>query len=349
MKNVDYSVPIFAFVGRITQQKGVLLILDVVEEMIRITGGKINILVGGMGDRRDPYVGACVNKMYYLKGKYPYAFWADPNEFFTDGPKINKGSDFGLMPSLFEPGGIVQHEFFIAGTPVIAFRTGGLKDTVFEFRWDNNSGNGLTFDYYNGRELVGAMRRAIDLFKNKEKYEICRKNAFNSAIDVADVSRAWCREFYRLTNKIYFNVKEVKNNPNNNSTNFNPEEGRVGSYLPEYQNRTSGNIPQNMYNSNGINNPPIYNTDPNISNVTFSYKLNNRYPKNVFVSGSFDDWKEKHPLSYNQTMGKWTCTLKIKKGKYFYKYIIDGNWEINPIEQNVRGNDGITNNIINVC
>ena len=103
-----------------------------------------------------------------------------------------------------------------------------------------------------------------------------------------------------------------------------------------------------MYNSNGINNPPIYNTDPNISNVTFSYKLNNRYPKNVFVSGSFDDWKEKHPLSYNQTMGKWTCTLKIKKGKYFYKYIIDGNWEINPAEPNIRGNDGIINNVINV-
>ena len=253
------------------------------------------------------------------------------------------------MPSLFEPGGIVQHEFFIAGTPVIAFRTGGLKDTVFEFRWDNNSGNGLTFDYYNGRDLVSAMRRAIDLFKNKEKYEICRKNAYNSAIDVADVSRAWCREFYRLKNKIYFNVKEVKNNLINNTNNFNQEEVRTGQFLPDYQNRTSGNIPQYTYNTNTINNPPIYNTDPNIINVTFSYKFNNRSPQNVFVSGSFDDWKEKHPLSYNQTMGKWTCTLKLKKGKYFYKYIIDGNWEINPIEQNVRGNDGITNNIINVC
>ena len=346
--DADYSVPIFSFVGRITQQKGVLLILDVVEEMIRITGGKINILVGGMGDRRDPYVGTCIHRMYHLKGKYPYAFWADPNEFFTDGPKINKGSDFGLMPSLFEPGGIVQHEFFIAGTPVIAFRTGGLKDTVFEFRWDNNSGNGLTFDYYNGRELVGAMKRAIDLFKNREKYEICRKNAFNSAIDVADVSRAWCREFYRLKNKIYFNVKEVKNTAINNN-NFNPEEGRMGQYLngphPEYQNRTnSGNIPQ-YYNNSG---PNGISADPNIQNITFSYKFNNRSPKNVFISGSFDNWKEKHPLSYNQTMGKWTCTLKLKKGKYLYKYIIDGNWEINPNELSERGNDGITNNIINV-
>ena len=245
------------------------------------------------------------------------------------------------MPSLFEPGGIVQHEFFIAGTPVIAFRTGGLKDTVFEFRWDNNSGNGLTFDYYNGRELVGAMKRAIDLFNNKEKYEACRKNAFNSAIDVADVSRAWCREFYRLKNKIYFNVKTVKNSLANYSSNFNPEEGRV-NFLPDYQNRTSSNIPQYVYGSGGGS------YDPNMSNITFSYKFNNRNPKTVYVSGSFDDWKEKHPLTYNSTMGKWMCTLKIKKGRHFYKYIIDGSWEINPNEQSMRGNDGITNNVINV-
>ena len=75
------------------------------------------------------------------------------------------------MLSLFEPGGIIQHKFFIACSHVIAFR-----DTFFEYRWDNNSGNGLTFDYYNGRDLVWAMKRTLDLLKNKEKYEIFRKN-----------------------------------------------------------------------------------------------------------------------------------------------------------------------------
>ena len=32
--------------------------------------------------------------------------------------------------------------------------------------------------------------------------------------------------------------------------------------------------------------------------VTFSYKFNNRNPQTVFISGSFDNWKEKHPLKY---------------------------------------------------
>ena len=336
-QDADYSVPIFSFVGRITQQKGVLLILDCVEEMIRITNGKINILVGGMGDRRDPYVGACVNKMYYLKGKYPYAFWADPNEFFTDGPKINKGSDFGLMPSFFEPGGIVQHEFFIAGTPVIAFRTGGLKDTVFEFLWDNNTGNGLTFDYYNGRDLVSAMRRALNLFENKEKYEICRKNAFNSAIDVADVGRAWCREFYRLKNKIYFNVKEAKNLELDKELEKEEKEKAMNLSSVKKEKTEKKKSSDKEIDINGE------------KNVSFSYKFgNNRNPKTVLISGSFDGWKEKHPLKYDNRERKWICKMNLKKGKYFYKYIIDGNWEINPNENHEKGSDGIVNNVIEV-
>ena len=46
--DVDPNVPIYSFVERFTQQKGVLMILDTVEEVIRITGGKVNILVGGI-------------------------------------------------------------------------------------------------------------------------------------------------------------------------------------------------------------------------------------------------------------------------------------------------------------
>ena len=67
---------------------------------------------------------------------------------------MNVGANFGLMPSLFEPGGIVQHEFFIAQTPVLAFKTGGLKDTVFEFDHNTNKGNGITFEVNNIFNLV---------------------------------------------------------------------------------------------------------------------------------------------------------------------------------------------------
>ncbi len=84
-----------------------------------------------MADSKEEYGKYCADKMKILTNKYPLCFWSSPDQFFNDGPLVNIGSDFSLMPSLFEPGGIVQHEFFCGGTPVIAFKTGGLKDTVF--------------------------------------------------------------------------------------------------------------------------------------------------------------------------------------------------------------------------
>ncbi len=81
--------------------------------------------------------------------------------FFTDGPLCNIGSDFALMPSLFEPGGIVQHEFFCGSTPVICFRTGGLKDTVFEFDPKTQKGNGFNFMSYDQEDFKRCVRRAM--------------------------------------------------------------------------------------------------------------------------------------------------------------------------------------------
>ena len=353
-QDADYSVPIYSFIGRITQQKGTLLILDCVEELIRITGGKINILIGGMGDRRDPYVSACIGKINYLRSKYPYSFWANPDEFFSDGPKVNLGSDFGLMPSLFEPGGIVQHEFFIAHTPVIAFRTGGLKDTVFEFRWDNNTGNGLTFDNYNYNDFLNAIRRSFDLFKNKEKYEICANNAYNSAIDVADVSRAWCKEFYRLKNKIFFNYEKVKNTDLSSLDSFNPEK-KNGLDINDFRDN-GGNYNYGFYNNRkyieNYNNTKksnkkmkIHEIEPKTLHI-FNYKFINQKPNSVLICGSFDKWQVKHPLVYDSNQDNWNIALNLKKGKHYFKFIIDGIWRINPNELKERGNDGITNNYI---
>ena len=332
-KDADFSVPVYSFVGRLTQQKGVLLILDAVEEMVKRTNGKINILVGGMGSPSDPYVAQCISKINYLRSKYSYAFWANPYEFFTDGPKINLGSDFGLMPSLFEPGGIVQHEFFIAGTPVIAFKTGGLKDTVFEFRYDLNTGNGFTFESYNAYELIQAMTRSLALFQNKEKYELCRKNAKNSAIDVADVSRAWCREFCRLHGKIFFNANEAKD---------------IGDQTYELKKEDDNDETRDQSLTKSKKVEKKEPDDGKIS-ITFSYKFEKgKQPKSVLLCGSFTNWKDKYPLKYDPLGDKWSITLRLDKGKHYYKYIVNDVWIVNPMERHERGNDGYDNNIVEI-
>ena len=163
---------------------------------------------------REPYAASCAHKMWNLKNKYPHCFWAAPDEFFTDGSLVNRGTDFGLMPSAFEPGGIVQHEFFVGETPVVAFKTGGLKDSVIEYNWDTEVGSGFTFEGHNVGDMVYAMERAVGTFKNKQKYLKLRKNAFKATMDGEVVSKAWLNEFYRLKEKIFIDYRIVKDNEN---------------------------------------------------------------------------------------------------------------------------------------
>lgn len=74
------------------------------------------------------------------------------------------------MPSKFEPGGIVQHEFFVGSTPVIAMKTGGLADTVADFDEATEKGSGFTFEHHNAGGFAYAMTRALRLFKNETLY-----------------------------------------------------------------------------------------------------------------------------------------------------------------------------------
>lgn len=198
---LDDSVPLFSFVGRVTAQKGVHLILDIAEHIIQKFEYKVQFLVGGPANMREPYSAGCAHKMWALRHKYPNCFWAAPDEFFSDGALVNRGSDFGLMPSVFEPGGIVQHEFFVGGTPVIAFKTGGLKDSVVEYLWDTQEGCGYTFESHTTGDFIFAMDRAVGTFKNKKQYNKIRENAFKATMDGEVVSKAWLNEFCRLRGK----------------------------------------------------------------------------------------------------------------------------------------------------
>ena len=381
-ENPDLSVPLYSFVGRLTQQKGIILILDSIEELIRKTNGRISFLIGGSGDKSDPYVISCIKKMNYLIKRYPRSFWANPYEFFTDGPKINMGSDFALIPSLYDPGGIVQQEFFIAGTPVIAHWTGSLKDTIIEYNYKTKKGNGIIFEEYSTIEFINAVNRSLDIFNNKEHYENICKNALMSVIDIMDVCKEWCREFYRLKGKVFFNTKDVlereenselsisqSQSMNSSSAEMHLEKERIqkaseflenvdeyfcNTYIFKREDEELFDVQKN--NINKLSHLPalaptsIVVDDAVRIPITFAFDVNygEKRPNSIFVCGSFDNWKVRRPLSFDPVKNQWTVTLKIKKGKYFYKYIKDGEWIVNEKEQTFVEDNGIVNNFVNL-
>lgn len=209
----DQGLALFAFIGRVTVQKGVHLICEAAEQLILKTNFRCQILIGGMASKSDPYGQKCARMMHDLRRKYPYNIWADPESFFYDGTLVNLGADFGLMPSLFEPGGIVQHEFFVAGTPVIAFKTGGLRDTVLDYM-NFNTGGGFTFQEYSSGDLLCAITRALEVFWNSDgeqkEYRHLRNNAKNAVVSADDVADAWLSEFGSLKGDVSCNWHSVE-------------------------------------------------------------------------------------------------------------------------------------------
>lgn len=206
--NIEYDDPIkynelvlFGFVGRVCEQKGIHLILESVDYILQITNNNAYFIIGGMVDGSE-YSKHCANMMSDLVYRHHGNFWADPNAFFTEGVNLTKGADLFLMPSLFEPGGIVQHEALIAGTPVIAFSTGGLKDSISEFNLTTCEGNGFVFNHHNSMEFGAAVSRALTVLKIPQAYKILTENCKKSFMDVATVSRSWRGEFYRLINRV---------------------------------------------------------------------------------------------------------------------------------------------------
>jgi hypothetical protein len=54
-----------------------------------------------------------------------------------------------------------------------------------------------------------------------------------------------------------------------------------------------------------------------------------RYARNIYLAGTFNNWSTMSTPMIRCDSG-WFITIKLKPGKYSYKYIIDGNWTIDP-------------------
>ena len=94
--------------------------------------------------------------------------------------QIEAGADMFLMPSHYEPCGLNQIYSLKYGTVPIVRKTGGLADTVQD--WDEmksfgfDTGNGFSFNDYNGFGLTNAVERAISYFHDKQTWNKIVKN-----------------------------------------------------------------------------------------------------------------------------------------------------------------------------
>ena len=183
--------PLFGIVSRLAKQKGFDIFLEVQDELFQ---RDLKLVVLGSGDK-------VYNELFLnLTKKYPdkiYARIGVYDEAFAR--KIYAASDFFLMPSVYEPCGLGQMISMRFGTIPVVRTTGGLKDTVKDI--NEEGGYGIRFDNLNKEEFLGAIDRAINLYKDKKL-----KNATVKKIMSLDFS--WnnsAKEYSKLYQKIINN------------------------------------------------------------------------------------------------------------------------------------------------
>ena len=91
--------------------------------------------------------------------------------------KIYSSSDIYLMPSKSEPCGLSQLIAMRYGTVPVVNETGGLKDTVIPFIASEGTGLGFTFQSYNKDDMLGALRRALEIYGGDK--ELWQKVVYN--------------------------------------------------------------------------------------------------------------------------------------------------------------------------
>lgn len=85
---------------------------------------------------------------------------------------------------------------------------------------------------------------------------------------------------------------------------------------------------------------------PAARRVTFQLAAN---PKSdVFLVGSFNKWDAaRHRMKDTRGNGKYSITLVLPKGQYEYKFLVNGNWLVDPEGQNwVRNSFGTLNSLL---
>ena len=109
-----------------------------------------------------------------LRKKYPKKMGVKLEFNNATAHLIEAGSDFFLMPSLYEPCGLNQMYSLRYGTIPVVRATGGLKDTVFELTASGGKGNGFTFEEYTPEALTETIKRALKFFKKPEAVDKAR-------------------------------------------------------------------------------------------------------------------------------------------------------------------------------
>lgn len=173
--------PVIGMICRLTEQKGVQLVLankEIFEQ------ADIHLIILGTGDPRleqgvRELVAALPTKV---------AFAARLDEAMSH--LVEAGSDFFLMPSCFEPCGLNQMYSQAYGTIPLVSKVGGLVDTVIDLEVDPAKGTGIMFPP-TVEGVAGGLARALRLYADRPRFAAVQQRGMGRDFSWDKAARAY--------------------------------------------------------------------------------------------------------------------------------------------------------------
>lgn len=152
---VDSNVPFFGTISRLAEQKGLHLLIKTLRELDL---NQMQFVLLGTGDV------SLANQFNNLAKEFPQNVAIHIGYDRQLAHLIEAGTDFFVMPSLYEPCGLNQLYSLRYGSIPIVRATGGLDDTIQDIDSSGAPGTGLKFLNPLASELTETMRRALRLY-----------------------------------------------------------------------------------------------------------------------------------------------------------------------------------------
>ncbi|MBQ9545270.1 MAG: glycogen synthase [Clostridia bacterium] len=150
----DPSKPLIGMVSRLVEHKGMDLVCAAAEELMH---WDVRLAILGTGDFK--YESA----LYDVASRHQDRFSLSLRFSKELASRIYAASDIYLMPSKSEPCGLSQLIAMRYGAIPAVHETGGLTDTVAPFILSTGEGLGFTFKTFDKEDMLGALRRALEL------------------------------------------------------------------------------------------------------------------------------------------------------------------------------------------
>jgi len=162
------AVPTIGSISRLADQKGFDLIAEAFDALMAMD---VQYILLGTG---EPKYHEIFEK--YQK-KYAEKFSANLRFDNRLAHLIEAGADLFLMPSRYEPCGLNQMYSLRYGTLPVVRKTGGLADTVVDFRPEPPAGTGFVFEEYSAEAMLNAIGRAVAIFPDRKTWRFLQKQA----------------------------------------------------------------------------------------------------------------------------------------------------------------------------